>query len=90
MEQSNYHEWGQLFDERMKIRRQVIEALDLTLPNNVDEETRESIRRSMINCVGCTHTPSCLDWLRTCEAGAGPPEFCPNKDVFRMLERENG
>ncbi|MXQ07842.1 hypothetical protein GQ651_08280 [Alphaproteobacteria bacterium GH1-50] len=90
MAEDNYLRWGAIFDERMNIRRQVMDALGIDLPKSIDEETREAIRRSIINCLGCKHTRSCIGWLTLADATGGPPDFCPNKEVLEMLKSKSG
>ena len=77
---------GEIFDERMKIRREVLKALGIALPKNINAHMREEIRRSIINCVNCDRTGSCLDWLRANETNSGLPDSCPNKEVFQFLK----
>ena len=85
MRRNVYQEVGERFDQRMEIRRQVLDALNITLPKHVDAEARAAIRRSIINCLECSHTQSCIEWLRTGDASTGPPDFCPNRVAFQAL-----
>ena len=83
-----YRKLGERFDQRMGLRREVVHALNIALPKHVGEEAREAIRRSIINCLECNQTQSCVDWLRSADAKTEPPEFCPNKAAFRDLMKE--
>ena len=86
MQHTNVLKMGEVFDQRMKIRRQVTKALGIVLPRDIDAEVREEIRQSIINCVTCRNTEPCLEWLKAGEVEAGPPENCPNREIFQILK----
>ena len=82
---TNYREWGERFDERMAIRRRVMDILGISLPKKIQNDQKEAVRQSMIGCVTCGHTRSCASWIRIGDGSAGPPAFCPNRAVFQKL-----
>ncbi len=74
------------FDERMALRRRVIDALGIDLPQRPDGPAQELIRQTLINCVTCERAPDCRAWLGTTVVpGAEPPEFCMNRAQFEEL-----
>lgn len=86
----DYRHWGEKFDERMDIRRKVMDILGIALPKKIDKETQEEIKQSMIGCATCTHIRSCAAWVGRGDGSDGPPTFCPNRATFLRLMNEAG
>lgn len=51
----------------------------------VDVDGGQSYVRARANCLRCTCTFVCLDWLAEHSQGV-PQDFCPNADFFRAIE----
>ena len=76
---------GDQFDDRMALRRKVMEALGIALPRRVDGVAQELIRETLTACVTCDRLDDCKAWLGTVEPGAEAPAFCANRERFEAL-----
>ena len=90
MQQTVYSNWLKRFDQRLEIRRRVMEALGIRVPRRISTETREMLRRTMINCATCENVKSCLDWLERADFSAGSSAFCANRDLFGSMSPAPG
>ncbi|WP_410482336.1 DUF6455 family protein [Ovoidimarina sediminis] len=85
MYRRTYQKWSENFDRRMTIRRRVMNALGISLPRQMGDGIRETLKQTLISCATCDHVSSCADWLSLETAISEPPGFCPNKERFKAL-----
>jgi hypothetical protein len=76
-----------LFEERMALRRKMLNVTGVKLPKGrIPKDLENELRESIINCYECKSGNPCVTWLTTATEGVPPPEFCPNRDSILRLK----
>lgn len=74
---------------RQELMDEVMEASHV----DVVEVMRIEVNRAYIDarskCRFCINETRCRAWLFSPETKRGPPEFCPNAELFRMCKRSD-
>ncbi|MFY0691135.1 MAG: hypothetical protein JXR14_04340 [Paracoccaceae bacterium] len=77
---------GDAFEERMKLRRWMLEVAGVRQPaRRLPDAIEEQIKSTVINCLECPQGGRCRDWLETSKPGQDPPEFCKNLDTILRI-----
>ena len=74
------------FEERMKLRRWMLEVAGVKQPAmRLPDAIEEQIKTTVNNCLECPHGGKCRDWLESSKPGEDPPEFCKNLDTIMRI-----
>lgn len=75
------------FEDRMKLRRGMLEVAGVEVQESrVSEDVENEIRKSIINCYECKNGDACMSWLANAATGAPPPDFCPNRNTILQMK----
>lgn len=74
-------------ERRARRLKDMLEALDVDEVSLVRLERGAAYERARTNCLNCAAAGSCLAWLAYPSESKGPPEFCPNRDLFERCRR---
>jgi hypothetical protein len=74
---------------RQKLMDEIMEASHVDLVEVMRIELGQAFTDARSKCRFCTNETRCRAWLFSPETKGGPPEFCPNAELFRMCKRSD-
>jgi len=72
---------------RQKLMDEVMEASHVDVVTVIRIESGQAFMSARSNCRLCLQETRCRAWLFSPDTKNGPPEFCPNAELFRMCKR---
>lgn len=74
------------FEQRMGLRRRMLAATGVTVPESGLSLLQEVEERAMIvRCFECRSESACVGWLEGATGRTDPPAFCPNATAIRRM-----
>lgn len=72
---------------RQELMDEIMEASQVDVIEVVRIELGQAFMDARSKCRFCVYETRCRAWLFSPETKNGPPEFCPNAELFRMCKR---
>ncbi len=73
------------YEQTAELMAEMMQQTGVDLAAHSAAALENELRQAVNNCIDCSATVQCRDWLAQGHENAAPPEFCANVGLFETL-----